>query len=228
MTHFSFSMDDAEKYGVNAAIILHGIRFWCEKNEANNRNIHDGKAWTYNSLNAWAQLYPFFTRRQIEYALEKLKKAGAIEVGNFNKAGYDRTLWYSVTTPISQNCEIDVTPVGNERHTSVTPIPVLTSNNTVVEEAKEEAHEVEHGVYLTDSQYQKLEEKYGHQNVEQYAARLAAYQANNDKQYKNHYLTLNNWLKKDGVKPPSSTQSDIPEHLRAKTLPFMNMKEKAS
>jgi len=42
MTHH-FEVEDAEKFGVNAAIILSNIKFWISKNRANEKHQHEGR-----------------------------------------------------------------------------------------------------------------------------------------------------------------------------------------
>lgn len=125
MTH-SFSVEIAAKLGLNAAILLDNLGFWIAKNEANNVNFRDGNYWTFNSMKAFATLFPYMTKRQIEFALKKLKDEGLIVTANYNEQKYDRTLWYALTEKgksISHGCEMEVTPVLNGNHTHVTPIP---------------------------------------------------------------------------------------------------------
>lgn len=95
MSRHSFEPEIAEKVGINAAVIYQNIVWWCEKNAANERNIHDGRAWTYNSLAAFETLFPYLTGKQIRLALEKLKDSGFIVTGCFNKDPRDRTIWYA-------------------------------------------------------------------------------------------------------------------------------------
>jgi hypothetical protein len=96
MSRHSFDPEIAKLVGLNAAVIYQNLLFWCEKNAANGRHIHDGKAWTYNSMKAFEELFPYLTGNQIRTALDKLETADLIESGNFNQAGYDRTKWYCV------------------------------------------------------------------------------------------------------------------------------------
>lgn len=91
-----FNIEDAKKYGVNAAVILNNIRFWEAKNRANGVNLHDEKYWTYNSVEAYQELFPYLTADQIRYALNKLVEEGAILKGNYSENKYDRTSWYTV------------------------------------------------------------------------------------------------------------------------------------
>tara|TARA_Y100000310_G_scaffold109161_1_gene107573 strand:- start:78 stop:833 length:756 start_codon:yes stop_codon:yes gene_type:complete len=95
-THHSFNIDVAEICGVAAAVIYTNIQFWVDKNEANGKHFYEGRFWTYNSIQAFSELLPYFTEKQIRGGLNKLIDAGLIVKGNFNKIGYDRTIWYSV------------------------------------------------------------------------------------------------------------------------------------
>jgi len=123
MNH-SFNIEIAKKVGVNAAIIYENIIFWCIKNKANDKNKHDGKYWTYNSVRAWREIFPYMSDSQIKTALKKLKDALLIEVGEHNSIPYDRTRWYS---------PIDLSEIANGEDENRQPIPVInTSINTVI------------------------------------------------------------------------------------------------
>lgn len=102
MTH-SFSVEDADRFGVNAAIILNLLRGWVAHNKANGKNERDGRTWTYNSVRAWAKLVPYLSAKQVRTAIDDLIEAGAIVKANFNENPHDRTLWYSVA---------DICPTG--------------------------------------------------------------------------------------------------------------------
>lgn len=95
MTQHHFDIEVAQDVGVNAAVIYNNIQFWCNKNAANNKHFHDGYFWTYNSIKAFTELFPYMTQRQIEYALKKLIEANYIIKGNYNASRYDKTLWYA-------------------------------------------------------------------------------------------------------------------------------------
>lgn len=118
MNH-SFNIEDAKTYGVNCAVILENIRFWVAKNKANNKHNYDGKYWTYNSIKAFHELFPYLTERQIRTALDKLVDVGIVQKGNYNQNPYDRTSWYSTEVKCTrQNDEMDLasdeTPFDNE------------------------------------------------------------------------------------------------------------------
>jgi hypothetical protein len=93
----SFNTRLACKLGVPAAILLKQFAFWVQKNEANNRNFIDGKYWTYNSQKAFTEMFPYLSRSIIRGALDTLIKEGYLLKGNFNRLGYDRTTWYTIT-----------------------------------------------------------------------------------------------------------------------------------
>lgn len=93
----TFSVDVAKEVGVNAAILLQSIKWWCAQNKANGKNHHDGLWWTYNSVKAWRELYPYLGKSAINSALKRLEERGYIRTGNFNKSAYDRTIWYAIT-----------------------------------------------------------------------------------------------------------------------------------
>ena len=92
----SFDPEIAGRVGLNAAVIFQNITFWIEKNQANRRNLRDGRYWTYNSISAFGQLFPYLSEKQIRTALEKLVSAELIIKGNFSDDRYDRTCWYAL------------------------------------------------------------------------------------------------------------------------------------
>jgi len=94
---YTINMEAATRYGVHEALLLNNLFFWVQKNRANKRHYHDGRYWTYNSMEAFAELFPCFTHRQVQTAIKNLRDKGAIVTGNYNKSPYDRTLWYSLT-----------------------------------------------------------------------------------------------------------------------------------
>ena len=95
MNH-SFNVEIAKEYGIEEAIILENIYFWCEKNKANDKLIN-GKPWTYNSVKAFNVQFFYMTPSKISRALHNLEENGLIETGCFNHNSYDRTKWYCIT-----------------------------------------------------------------------------------------------------------------------------------
>ena len=137
-TH-SFSTAVAEEVGLLPAVLLHNIYYWVEHNEKNNINFYDGYYWTYNSAKAFQEQFTYASVMQIRSALDKLKEAGYILTANYNKAPFDRTLWYTVT-------EKAISIMGGEDSSNYIPPTGNTpaeSNQSVKEEKhKEEIKEI--------------------------------------------------------------------------------------
>lgn len=130
MTH-SFDVEIAVKYGIECAVLLSHINYWCLKNEVNGKHLHNGKYWVYNSKKAFAKLFPYMSERQIDYALTKLKKENLILTDNFNYSKMNRTIWYTVTDfakCILQNCKMENTNLYNATSDNVDCIDNI--NNT--------------------------------------------------------------------------------------------------
>lgn len=130
MNH-SFNVEIAERYGINCAILAENLYFWIKKNMANGANCYDGHYWTYNSINAFEELFPYMTKNQIRNALIKLEKEGLIITGNYNKSAYDRTKWYAFTDfgfSILQNNKMDFDENKNQNSQNVKPIPYINSD----------------------------------------------------------------------------------------------------
>ncbi len=92
-----FDTDIAEKYGLEASIILNNIYYWVQHNEANEQNFYDGHYWTFNSVKAFNEIFPYISERKIRNALKFLEDEGILITGNYNKVAYDRTKWYAIT-----------------------------------------------------------------------------------------------------------------------------------
>lgn len=95
--HHVFSVEIATEYGINAAVVLQNLEYWIAHNKANEKHFYEGRYWTYSSVRALEELFPYLSGRQISTALQKLMDGGVIIRGRFNKYGMDRTLWYALT-----------------------------------------------------------------------------------------------------------------------------------
>lgn len=120
MSRHSFDPEVAAKVGLNAAVIYQNILWWAEKNAANGKHFYDGLWWTYNSVAAFAELFPYLTGKQIRTALDKLEHDGLLVSGSYNKSAYDRTKWYAPTCLKEQT---DLPKKANEAAPKGEPIP---------------------------------------------------------------------------------------------------------
>lgn len=126
-----FNIEIATRYGILEAVILNNFYFWIKKNEANDKNFHDGYYWTYNSAKALHKLFPYASERKIRNAIKMLEDEGLIITGNYNQSAYDRTMWYALTEnaiSILQNCKMEVTKEQNQNAENVRPIPYRNTN----------------------------------------------------------------------------------------------------
>ena len=129
-----FNVEIAERYGILESILLNNFYFWIKKNEANDKNNHDGHYWTYNSTKAFHKLFPYASEYQIRNALKHLEEQGLIIKGNYNKSSYDRTIWYALTkTAISilQNYKMENVKIQNGNCDIDTPIPDNNTDNNI-------------------------------------------------------------------------------------------------
>jgi hypothetical protein len=129
MSAHSFDPDIAARVGCNAAVIYQNLFYWAEKNAANGRHFYEGRWWTYNSVSAFADLFPYLTGKQIRTALDKLESDGLIVSGCYNKSAYDRTKWYS---PTCLKAETHLPKKTNENDQKGEPIPDINTNHKPV------------------------------------------------------------------------------------------------
>lgn len=85
----------AMKYGMEEAVFLDAIIFWWRTNRRNNRNYYEGRWWTYNSVETYTDIFPWWSTAQIRRIIGRCKDKGALLVANFNEDKRDRTVWYS-------------------------------------------------------------------------------------------------------------------------------------
>ena len=97
---YSFDTEAAARYGVEEAILLDHIRFWCEKNRSNPDCQQQGRCWMYASAARLAEHFPFWSVPKIRRLLKSLVRQGALLEGRFGRFAFDRTLWYAVSESV--------------------------------------------------------------------------------------------------------------------------------
>lgn len=133
MISHSFQVDIAIKYGVDCAIMLGHLYFWIIHNRANGKNHINGKYWTYNSSRAFQELFPYWSKRQIEYILQKLKDAGLIETEHHSANSMDRTLWYTLSDEamkLYENVDMHLQKIENVQITKSVNVARASIDNT--------------------------------------------------------------------------------------------------
>lgn len=101
MNH-SFDIEYAVEYGIEEAILIENFIYWISKNKANKTNKHNieingekvERVFTYNSNQAFSELFPYMKLTTIRNSINKLLKKNVLAKGHFSSNTYDRTLWY--------------------------------------------------------------------------------------------------------------------------------------
>jgi len=96
-TTHQFSVEHAQQYGLREAVLIHNLHFWVAHNYANGTHEHDGRTWTYNTVHAFEDLFPYLTYKQIRTSLDTLVTLEVLVRGNYNKKPSDRTSWFAFT-----------------------------------------------------------------------------------------------------------------------------------
>lgn len=91
-----FNSELAEITGVENAIFLQDLAYWIDYNMSSDKCRHDGKVWTYSTMDEICNRHKYWTKRQVERIVKNCRENGWIEVGNYNKSSYDRTNWYTL------------------------------------------------------------------------------------------------------------------------------------
>ena len=112
-----FNVDHAKNYGLVEAIVLNNIHFWVVHNVADRKNFYDDRTWTYNSIRMYSELFPYLGSKQIRNALGFLIELEILLKANYNKAGYDKTLWYAFNDE-SEWISYDLLTLRNEYFSS--------------------------------------------------------------------------------------------------------------
>ena len=151
----AFNVEEAIKYGVDRAILLQHIRFWCNQNAGKEDSTHDGRVWMYQSVEDMHKHYPYWSTHKLHRLLKAMEDEGLIVSGNYNKIGYDRTKWYSMN--------IDIVNPQNGTRRSTRPIP----------DTKEDTK--------TDTLFEECWKLYGHKGNKRIALRYWKKLSNDDK-----------------------------------------------
>ncbi|MBQ2997280.1 MAG: hypothetical protein IJE22_08645 [Oscillibacter sp.] len=90
----------AMEYGLEESIFLDTIIYWAKENKSRRENFRDGRWWTYNSVRGFAEMFPWWSEKQIRRIANSCVEQGALVTANYNKDGRDRTIWYSPNDPL--------------------------------------------------------------------------------------------------------------------------------
>ena len=86
--------DLAAGIGLNEAIVVQQLNYWLNSKSA---KTIDGKKWIYNTYENWQKdNFPFWSVKTVKRTMRSLEKFEIVLASNFNKAGFDKTKWYSI------------------------------------------------------------------------------------------------------------------------------------
>ena len=226
--YYHFDTNKAVILGVDGAIMLENIHYWVNLNKANDRNFYDGEYWTYNSKKAFAELFPFWSEKQVRRILDNLIKDGYLKTGNYNKSAYDRTLWYTLTEKawnlwnfnIGPNGLINQTKQANQNDQIVQPIPNNNTdkktNNNISTQQLEQIEKLwalypnKKGKSRAIKDIKKHMKNYTYEQLENAVKAYAAEVAGRDKQYIKHGSTffkdgILDYLEAEGSEEPKAS-----------------------
>jgi len=140
------------RIGLNEAIFLQQIHYWLNRS----KHFYDERSWVYNSVAEWVKQFPFWSENTIRRIVKNLEDEQLLVIGNYNRAKFDKTKWYSInyeklrllesTNDIpnlgrrsTQNGQMDVPNLGK---------PIPETNTETTSEIKEYIVEIVN--YLND------------------------------------------------------------------------------
>ena len=115
----SFDILHAKHYGITEAVMIKNFQFWIAKNKANKTHQYDDRTWTYNSVKAFEELFPYLTSSQFRRCLESLVEQGVLIKGEYNKNKYVRTSWFAFNNEsmfLNQQMELSNSTNGNDEN----------------------------------------------------------------------------------------------------------------
>lgn len=92
-----FDVEVAKRCGVNAAILLSDIQYWCERSKGDPAHLREGRVWMWSSQEAFVQRHPYLSRDTVRESIKRLSDDGLILVMRPLRNG---KFWYS---PIGEN-----------------------------------------------------------------------------------------------------------------------------
>jgi len=133
----------AQAIGLNEAVVLQQIHYWLKTYQEANKagHLQDGRWWVYNTKKEWQENFPWWSENTVWRALTALREREIVlATSEYNKKGYDKTLWYTIDYDKLNELENDLIPKTVKPCTQngkmevpkmVTPIPETnTETNT--------------------------------------------------------------------------------------------------
>ena len=215
----------AKEVGLNEAILLQQLHYWLNNKSA---KFIDGKKWIYNTYEDWQTQFPFWSVRTIRRTIRSCEDQNVIETANYNKAGFDKTKWYTVNYKqielvarrYGQNGQTECPKwpdgSGQNDQTNTIDYPKTTSETTKESKTPAKQPKKKYGemdnVLLNDSEMEKLKDKFPN-DYEERIDKLSLYIAQKGKKYKSHYATILSWARRDDKQGQTSKNGSQNEML---------------
>lgn len=207
--NYNFNVEIATKIGVDEAIMLNNFVYWLAKNKANNKNFFDGNYWTFNSVRAYSELFPFWKESQIKRILKSLIDQNVLVVGNYNQNAYDRTNWYSLSSEYIHLIHWTISTNGEAENSQ--PIPNNKPDNKTINISYREfsftLSKLTQYDNLSQEYKDKLKEEINKLNLsiayDDFVDSLIA----KGYKYKNFLIAYKNWCKKDFNKDKANSNN---------------------
>ena len=109
-----FDVDVAQRCGVNAAILLSDIQYWCERSKGDPAHLREGRVWMWSSLDGFVERHPYMSFAQVRFALQQLRQNEMVLT--LRHSG-NSTIWYapsqvSPTAPEVSPIAPEVSPIA--------------------------------------------------------------------------------------------------------------------
>lgn len=91
--------------GLNEAIVIQQVHYWLKHKQDAGQDFIDGHYWVYNTYEQWQEQFPFWSVRTLKRIFTSLEKSGLLLTANYNKAGFDKTKWYSINYNVLNNLD---------------------------------------------------------------------------------------------------------------------------
>jgi len=194
----------AEEIGLNEAIVLQQLHYWLQRSE----HFYEGRRWIYNTYTQWLEQFPFWSEKTIKRTITSLESKGYIITGNFNKAGFDRTKWYSIDYDLLNSPKVLVTrrwgqndptmgskwpDASGQNDPTYTRDYTETTTKTTKKRVPPKVQYMEY-VSMKEDEYTKLLTEFGEEDTKRLIEILNNYKGATGKRYKSDYLAIRNWV----------------------------------
>lgn len=161
----------AKEVGLNEAIFIQQLHYWTNGKSS---KLIEGKRWIYNTYKDWEENFPFWSNATIRRTISSCEKQELVFVGNYNRAGFDKTKWYAVnyetvegmSKRIAQNEQTNESKRanGDAQNEQTNTIDYTETTSEITKDIMSSSDEHDHVPYkqIVDYLNEKTNSKYRH------------------------------------------------------------------